>query len=323
MAEKKRKAEYLLVKGLSLLPYSFVVGFARSLAWLVSWLPLSLVSAHRDMVINYLACFPELDYREIRRRARKALVETAHTLTSYSHVWLRDPEQTLARVRTVHNEAAVREALASSRPVLFLSLHQSSWEVPVLVLGRMASSVIMYQPAEDSALDPLVKAGREATGCRLVPTNGKGVRAALAELEQGGSFGLLADHQPGGKQNPCVPFFHHSVPVPAFVHKVVARYQPHVFYLSALRLPGGQIDVCFEQGPADMLQMSEQELLTEMMAGLERIIRRAPEQYNWSYNRYRRGPDGKRRWYKKPQAMAIIRRAAAGEDLNRLFDSVS
>jgi len=320
MAEKKGKAEYFLVKGLSLLPYTVVVRFARTLAWLAGWLPLSLVSAHRDMVINYLACFPELDYREIRRRARKALVETAHTLASYSHVWLRDPEQTLARVRTVHNEDAVRAALASGRPVLFLSLHQSSWEVPVLVLGRMASSVIMYQPAEDSALDPLVKQGREATGCRLVPTNGRGVKAALMALEQGGSFGLLADHQPGGKQNPCVPFFHHPVPVPAFVHKVIARYQPHVFYLSALRVPGGRVDVYFEPAPDSMQDMDEGPLLTEMMAGLERIIRRAPEQYNWSYNRFRRGPDGKRRWYKKPRAMAIIRRAAAGEDRRSLFE---
>ena len=190
----------------------------------------------------------------------------------------------------------------------------------MLVLGEIANTVVMYQPAEDSALDPLVKRGREATGCRLVPTNGRGVKAALAELEANGSFGLLADHQPGGKQNPTAPFFGHRVPVPAFVHKVVARYQPDIFYLSASRVGKYQVDVIFEAAPEEMRHMDQQAFLDEMMAGLETIIRRAPEQYNWSYNRFRRGPDGKRRWYKKREAMSCIRKAAAGADLYDLFN---
>ena len=318
MAEDVSRTELRVTRFLSLLPY-WVVGLARSLAWLASFLPLSLVSAHRDVVINLLACFPDKDYREVRRLSRRVLVETAHTLSSYSHVWLRPVAQTFRRVSKVHGREQVSEALASERPVLFLSLHQSCWEVPVLELGRIGRAVIMYQPAEGNAIDPVVKHARERTGCDLVPTNGRGVKTALGTLDAGGAFGLLADHQPGGKQNPCAPFFGYEVQVPAFVHKVVARYQPAIFYVSALREPGGGIELFFDASPKAMLNMDERSLLTEMMAGLERIIRRAPEQYNWSYARFRRGPNGKRRWYKKADALGLIERRKAGEPADRVF----
>ena len=55
------------------------------------------------------------------------------------------------------------------------------------------------------------------------------------------------------------------------------------------------------------------------MAGLERLIRRCPEQYNWSYNRFRRGPHGKRRWYKKANALGLIHRRRAGDSAEQLF----
>ena len=304
---------------MSRLPYAVVVGAARALAWVASFLPLSLVSAHRDVVINLLACFPEKSYRQVRQLSRRVLVETAHTLASYSHVWLRPVEQTFKRVSKVHGQEEVKAALHSERPVLFLSLHQSCWEVPVLELGRLGKSVIMYQPAEGNAIDPVVKVARERTGCDLVPTNGRGVKKALGTLDAGGAFGLLADHQPGGKQNPSAPFFGYQVQVPAFVHKVVARYQPDIFYVSALRVPGSGIELFFEPADKAMLKMDESALLTEMMAGLERIIRRAPEQYNWSYARFRRGPHGKRRWYKKADALGLIERRKAGEPADKVF----
>lgn len=319
MADKESQTELRVLRVLSLLPYPLVIVLARGLAWLLSWLPLSVMSAHRDIVLNLMVAYPDRDYASIRKLARKTLVETAHTLASYSHIWLHPVGQTYNRISGIHGTDAVREALDSDRSVLFLSLHQSCWEVPVLEVGRLGEALIMYQPAEGSALDPVVKTARERTGCRLVPANGEGVRAALGALSGGGAFGLLADHQPGGKQNPCAPFFGQEVPVPAFVHKVVSRYRPHIFYVSALRVPGSGIEVFFE--PADTLSASQdqRELLTGMMAGLERIIRRCPEQYNWSYNRFRRGPHGKRRWYKKANAMGLIERRRAGDSVDQLF----
>ena len=153
--------EARLLRAFSRLPLSWVVGLASLLARVFLFFPLSSATPHRNALINTLICFPEKDWRAARQFARKSVIETARTLAGYSHIWLRPPEETLDRVTEVHGMAACLEAIQSNRPILYLSLHQSSWEVPVLLVGKHdPGALIMYQPAGDSALEDLVKNGR-------------------------------------------------------------------------------------------------------------------------------------------------------------------
>ena len=320
MAKKYSSAELKLVRFLCHLPLRIVMGFAGGLAWLASWLPISVVSAHRDVLLNHLICYPENSWDENRRHARRALVQTARTLASYSHLWLRPPELALNRINKIHGADAVKSAMESERPVLFLSLHQAAREVPVLVIAQMGPAVIMYQPAEHNALDPIVKAARERTGCQLVPADGRGVRTALSAMSKGGTFGLLADHQPGGTANPSVPFFGHNVLVPGFVHKVIERFQPAIFYVHAEYLKSDlQYDVFFTPAQDEIFNADEEGTLTVMMQGLENIIRRNSDQYNWTYNRFRRGTVVRRDWYSKKNALALIERIRRGEPASDVF----
>src|SRR5690554_223454 len=315
--KKQHVWEARLVLFFSRLPLSWVLAIATFLARAFCLLPLSIASVHRMVLINTLICFPEKSLAQARQFARRSFIETARTLAGYSHVWLRPVDEILTWVTKVHGEQCWHEAVASERPILYLSLHQSSWEVPVLMVGKHdPGTLVMYQPAGDNALEDLVKESRQGTGCVLVPTNGEGVRAALAGLEQGQSMALLADHEPGGKSNPFIPFFGHDVMMPAFVYKVIQRYQPHVFVVSAQRNKDYQFELHFEEAPAELLQMDERQTLEYMSAAFEKAIRRNPEQYQWTYRRFRRNQSGPRGWYNKPE---FLDRVIAGEPASSVF----
>ena len=187
----------------------------------------------------------------------------------------------------------------------------------MLLVGKNdPGTLVMYQPAGDSALEDLVREGREGTGCVLVPTNGEGVRAALSGLAEGKSMALLADHEPGGQSNPFVPFFGHDVMVPAFVHKVIKRFKPHVFFISTQRNQDYTYEVWLDEVDADIVNMEEYDALRSMTAGFERIIARNPTQYQWTYKRFRRGPSGIRKWYRSSEYLARVR---AGESPGTVF----
>src|SRR5690606_41313237 len=96
--------------------------------------------------------------------------------------------------------------------------------------------------------------------------------------------------------------------------KVIKRFQPEVFYtFASYHENDSYYDVHFERAPAEMLAADEQTILEMMMQGLENIIRRRPDEYNWTYNRFRRGADYRRNRYRRKQAMDMIRRIRAGE----------
>ena len=300
------------------LPLHWMLALATRLASLYCYLPLSVATAYRNVLVNVLACFPEKNWTEARRFGRQVIIETVRTIAGYSHLWLRPPAEMLARVDNIEGEAEWLAAIASERPILYLSLHQSSWELPVLVLGqRDPTVVVMYRPDNESALESLVKDGRQGTGCTLAPTNGDGVRTALASLGRGASIALLADHKPAAKTSPFTEFFGHQVAVPAFVHKVIERFQPHVIFVSTRRNADYRFVVCFEFADETILKMSQPEVLRAMKARFERIILRQPEQYQWTYKRFSRAPGAKRDWYKA--APSLLARIRKGEPAAQVF----
>lgn len=312
--------EARLLRFCSGVPLPWVITLATRLAWLYCHLPLSVATAYRNTLVNALACFNDMSWAEARRFARRSVIETARSIAGYSHLWLRPPAEMLARIDSIEGEAEWLAAVASERPILYLSLHQSSWELPVLALGqRDPATVVMYRPENESALEDLVKQGRQGTGCALAPTNSAGVRAALAALARGGSIALLADHKPAGKKNPCAEFFGHQVTVPSFVYKVIERFQPHVIFVSTRRNADYRFELCFEFADESILNMSQPEVLRAMMAQFERIILRQPEQYQWTYKRFSRAQGGNRDWYKA--APSLLSRIRKGERAAEVFVS--
>lgn len=302
-----------------MLPYRFVAAILGGLAWLISWLPLSMVSAHRHIVINCLACFPELSYAEVRSLARRSLIETTRTLIRFPYIWQQRPDRSLKLIRTVHGREAVEAAMANHKPVLLLSLHQSCWELEALEIGRLGNIMILYKPG--SPIDPFAIAGREANGCTTMPATGRGIRDLLAGMKAGRSLCVLADHPPNNPKNPSVKFFNRDVIVPGFIHRLVKEFSPAIFYISVERVGADTYDIHYHPADESMQNMEEQPFLQQMMDDMETIIRRAPEQYNWAYNRFRSSGSGRRFWYKRRNAMAIIRGASRGENIDQLLEA--
>ncbi|MED5388674.1 MAG: lysophospholipid acyltransferase family protein [Pseudomonadota bacterium] len=312
---------WLVVRLLAWLPLPLVTAFGAGIAILITLVPLRYASAFRVVLINLLATHPDMSLSDARRIGRQSMAELGRTLTEFSHVWHRPVEETLSRVTHIHGEQAFLEATASERPVLLLSLHQGSWEISNLYLGDKTDpekTLIMYQPHPATLMDAMVKAARERTGSVLIPTNSQGVKQALAAMKAGGTLGILSDHNPGNRSNPCVPFFGYDVPTPALIDKLVQRYRPHVFIVSCHRGKDGVKDIHIHFEPAPAIEQASDctEILTEMNAGLQRCIDRNLAQYQWTYKRFKWGPHGRRRWYR--QSRDLLARIQRGEDRRAL-----
>lgn len=317
MKTQRGRRLWWLIRLIAWLPLPLAAGLGAVLGDLITRVPLRYASAYRVVLINLLATQPDIGLDEARRIGRRSLRELGRSFCEFAHVWSRPVEQTLARIRRIHGEKAYLEACASERPVLLLSLHLGSWETMNPYLGRQGTT-IMYQPHPATLVDELVKQARERSGCRLIPTNNQGIKHGLATLRRGGTLALLADHNPGNRSNPYVPFFGHAVPTPALVSKLVQRFQPRVFLVSCYRGEGGvnDVEMDFQAVPAIENAADPEALLTAMNQALEASIQRNLCQYQWTYKRFKWRPGGRRYWYR--QSYPLLRRAARGESREAL-----
>jgi KDO2-lipid IV(A) lauroyltransferase len=144
----------------------------------------------------------------------------------------------------------------------------------------------MYSPPNLRSLEPLMQAGRNrGETMKSVPADMRGVRAMLKALRRGEAIGILPDQVPGVGEGEWAEFFGR----PAYTMTLVARLAEQT---------GAPVLMCcsrrHERGRGYRFEIelllpplpSESPVRT-LNRSLESLIRRCPEQYLWSYNRYR------------------------------------
>jgi KDO2-lipid IV(A) lauroyltransferase len=134
-------------------------------------------------------------------------------------------------------------------------------------------------------LNTLIVAGRGRGQEKLAPATLKGVRLLFKALRNGEAIGVLPDQVPSAGEGEWAEFFGRPAYTMTLIGRLCESLQPAVFVAVARRLPRGrgyEIEVEPVVG-----EISGAAGTRRMNAAIEDMVRRYPEQYLWSYNRYK------------------------------------
>lgn len=278
-----------LMRSFAALPLPAAHAIGGALGWLMWQFP---NSARRVTRRNLELCLPELSVRARRKLERRSLIETGKTLAETPRTWCADPEQVLARVSEVSGEAAVEAAVAEGRGVIVAGPHLGAWEVIGLYLGARYAITTLYRPPRSKKLEKLMTAGRERTGAHVVPTDSRGVRALFKRVARGEMVGILPDQDPGYRRGVFAPFFGVPAVTMTLLSKLAAKRRPLVVVGFAERLPKGRYHIHLIPVEEAIYDPDPVVSATALNRAVEAAVRRCPEQYQWSYKRFRRRPAG-------------------------------
>ncbi|QKT03398.1 lysophospholipid acyltransferase family protein [Ectothiorhodospiraceae bacterium 2226] len=283
------------LRATGLLPLSLLQGLGAAAGWLGALLP----NGHRRISdINLRLCFPGMGRRARRRLMRRSLQETVKVALECPWVWRAGRETLLGKVRAVEGRERLDAALAEGKGVILASPHLGNWEVVGLWLSHHYPITSMFRPQRSKALDTLMLTARERFGAKLVPSDASGVRRQLEALRRGEIVGLLPDQNPGKGTGVFAPFFGIQTNTPVLPGRLAAKTGAPLLFVFAERLPWGRgWRLRFQRAPAEVGARDAAVGAAALNAGLEACIRALPEQYWWSYKRFRRRPEGEPRLY--------------------------
>ncbi len=199
-------------------------------------------------------------------------------------VWLRPYATVLAGVRRRIGWEHVEAAHAQGKGVIFLTPHLGCFEMVGLYIAQHYPMTSMYRPPRQAFLDRLMLRGRQRGHATLAPADLGGVRLLLKALKRGESIGILPDQAPGNGEGVWVPFFGRPAYTMTLFGRLLTASKAPVILCHGVRLPHGRgYDLYFAPLVFDL----EQAVEPQLNAALERLIRSCPEQYLWSYNRYK------------------------------------
>lgn len=295
-----RRMRFLLrgvLVGLGYLPLIVLHGLASTLGSLLWVVP---NNRKRIALMHLELCLPELPEDERRWIARQSLLHLAKAILEAPAIWF-GPERRLRRWLDDPEAAARLKDIVSTGGSIVLCPHIGSWELAGMFCAGQGPITSLYKPQKGAA-DALILEGRKRLGAHLVPTTGAGVKALLQALKQGEMIGVLPDQDPPPGSGVFAPLFGIPAHTTELVSKLAARTQAPVCFCYAERLPWGRgfrfhIKPLSSAGVADA-----QSGAAALNRGIEAVLTHLPEQYWWSYKRFRRLPKGIQSPYKRKRA---------------------
>ena len=277
------------------LPWGAVQRVGAGIGWLMWKVP----NGSRNVVrINLAKCFPELSAAERERLVGQTLRDIGKTLTESACAWMWSPQKSLQYIREVEGMEVLEEALASGDGLVGITSHLGNWEVLNHFYCNQCKPIIFYRPPKLKAVDDLLREQRVQMGNRVAPSTKEGILSVIKEVRRGGVVGIPADPEPSRSSGVFVPFCGIQALTSKFVPGMLAGGKAVGLFLNAVRLPDNSgFKVIFEAVPEDMYSEDPQVSAAAMSRTLERYVRAYPSQYLWSMKRFKKRPDGEKKWY--------------------------
>lgn len=268
-----------VLRVLARLPLSWLHGAGAALGWLVYRVSPSYAARLRDNLYASGVCGGDAQCREL---LRAVVAEAGKGIAELIAVWFGTDDKVARLVVACDGWSVVETARARNKGIIIVTPHLGCFEMVSLYFVQRLPMTVMYRPPKLAWLEPVMIAGRTRWQATVAPANLRGVRTFYRTLQHGGTVGLLPDQAPGAGEGVWADFFGR----PAYTMTLAVRLQratgAAVIMVIAERLPGGRgYHLRFEELPT--AQFDE----TALNRAVETQVRRRPEQYLWSYNRYK------------------------------------
>lgn len=276
-----------LVRGLALLPLRWAQAIGALFGWLLWVTPNRL---RRTTLGNLELCYPEMPLEERRRLARKSLIESGKTVTETGAMWFWRTEKLLDRIEEVQGLEYFEQARESGKGVVVLVPHLGNWEILSRYLQIRVPVVALYRPPRIAEMDAFMRRAREQHGAKIVPADRRGLLYSARILSEGGGIGLLPDQEPLKQHGVFAPFFGVPALTMTLVARLTRRYGAMPLYFYSERTATGRFRLHFRPSPQGLDSEDLEFAAAQLNRGVEECVRRRPEQYNWSYRRFRTRP---------------------------------
>jgi len=274
---------------------------------LISYLPLSVnqrigriigfigwyVSANmrKRTLLNLDRCYPDKSKAWKTKVGREALCSSAEALLETPTLWKAGKDKIASLLLNPESLETIKNTYAKGDGLIVVVLHLGSWEYLGLITAMHTKTTSAYRPLNLPALNELVVEGRQSTGARLVPSTFKGIRELTKALSNKESICILPDQEPRRDQGIYADFFGKPAYTTNLMPKLAARHNTPVLYIAAERKRNGYY-LHIEEGVKALYDKDLVTACNAMNSQIETMINKFPEQYSWSYKRFKRLPDG-------------------------------
>ena len=273
------------------------------------WVGAAFVSAafaarsplRRAAEFNLRLAFPDWSAEE-RERVIRGMVRQVGWMAGEFSQFPKYTREKIEEIVALEGQEFFEEARERGKGVVFLTGHMSAWELAPFAHARYGFPLhFLVRPVKNARVDEMINHYRCLSGNIPIEKN-RSARAILKVLAEGGTVGILADHNTSWGEGVFVNFFG----VPACTTSGLARV---ALRTDAAVVPGflawddARKKYRLEFGRAvELVRTGDEEAdvaanTQKFTAVVEAQIRKHPEQWVWAHKRWKTRPPGEKPLY--------------------------
>ncbi len=241
--------------------------------------------------MNLLHSFPEMSVKERQQIERKfyhffcdLFVETV------KEIWFN--ENQIKQRMSYENLDAILAQHSKGKSVMIMTAHYGNWEWTLgypLFLTRNFMSNPIYQRQTNLKFNNLINKMRSKFGANLIERNDLlRTMYQLKKAEKPGSFWMISDQSPvGSGVHTWMNFLNQDTAVITGTEQLAKKFDYPVFYAEISRIKRGYYHCEFVAVSLNPTETLGSEITTKYMQLLEKSIKKNPEYWLWSHNRWK------------------------------------
>ena len=284
------KLVYYFFYAISLLPFNVLYGISDLLFFFIY----HIIRYRRGIVWgNLTSSFPEKSDKEIKKTEKHFY----HWFCDYFFEAVKLLSISDKKLRChfkIYGSEDVEACFKNGQNVAAILGHYCNWEwLSCVGLELPANRVcgLIYHPLYNKVFDELFKCIRSHEK-NSVPVPKKDILRYLINYKRKGImsvFGYISDQGPKWENiHLWLPFLKHDTPVFTGGEKIMRKMNDAVFYVEMSRPKRGYYTATYKLITKDPNSLSEFEITKRFFHLLEETIRKEPDYYLWSHDRWKR-----------------------------------
>jgi KDO2-lipid IV(A) lauroyltransferase len=250
-------------------------------------------------MINLRLCFPDYDDDKTNKVVKESLRSLGKSYAEMGMSWMWPIPKVHKLITQVEGEEYLQKALDDDNGIIIIAPHLGNWEILNHFFRTYLFMTVMYKPAKIPALDKFIFDTRKRVDVGLVPADRSGVMSLFKILENKGVVAVLPDQQPSLKSGVFAEFFGQNALTGKLIGEMANTTPAYLLCAYAKRLNDGSYGVVLKPANEGIRAADPIESATALNQSIEDCILDCPDQYQWSYKRFRRQPKGVSNVYKK------------------------
>lgn len=255
----------------------------------------------RSALFNLRLAFPDWTDAQ-RRRAIRGMIRQIGWMAGEFSQFPKYTRENIERIVVVDGFENFDAARRRGKGVLFLTGHMSAWELAPFAQALYGYPLhFLVRPIANRRVDALINSYRCRTGNQPIEKN-RSARTILKVLADGGTVGVLADHNTDIEESVFVDFFGVSASTTSGLARIALRTDAAVVP-GFLSWDEGRRKYRLRFEPAvDLARTADEEAdVVENTARFTRVIedfvRAHPDQWLWVHRRWKTRPPGEKPLY--------------------------